>query len=238
MKKVVIILQARTGSARLPKKVLLPTQDIPILSHCIRRLKKINNDVPVIVATSVLKQDDAVVDLARKEGVDYYRGSENDVLDRYYKVARKYKAMYIIRATGDNPFVDVSEGKRLLNEIVSGKWDYVNMIEKVNGKRLPLGVGLEAFTFDALLKSWEKGLKTHHREHVNEYIFENINDFNIHFMSSMPENSCPDLSLSIDTPEDLQFIFELTRKLDKPLQAITTKDLIRCWKKLCSLQRK
>ena len=177
MQKVIIILQARIGSSRFPSKVLKSIQGIPILSHCIRRLNKIHNDVNVVVATSELKQDVAVVDLASKEGVEYYRGSENDLLDRYYKAARKFGARYVIRATADNPFVDVNEGKTLCKVIASGKWDYVNMHEKVNGNQLPDGVGLEAFTFDALNTSQINGLKTNHREHVNEYIFENQDDF-------------------------------------------------------------
>jgi len=230
MLKTIIILQARTGSSRLPNKVLEPIQDIPLLRHCIKRLKSIDNNVPVIVATSVLNRDDVIVELANNEEIDCYRGSETDVLDRYYKAAKQRNASYIMRATADNMFVDVFEARSLLDEIISGRWDYVSMIEKVNDRKLPIGVGLEAFNFYSLHESWKKGLEPNHREHVNEYILENHEYFKIAFMDCQPENSCPELRLTIDTLEDLEFIKTMLYKFNCAAFTLTTQDIIKWWK--------
>lgn len=230
MTRTILILQARTGSSRLPYKVLMPLQGIPILSHCIRRLIKIHPDVPVIVATSNLPRDDLIVNLAKNEEVNYYRGSESDVLDRYYKAARKFNARYIVRATGDNPFVDGIEGRKLIKEMLTGKWDYINMTEQVNGKSLPIGVGLEAFSFTALQESWEKGLNQYHREHVNEYVLENQKYFNVYFMPCHPENSFPELRLTIDTEKDILFIKEMLNEINRPALSLSTKEIIAWYK--------
>lgn len=226
----IIILQARTGSSRLPSKVLMPIQGVPLLIHCIRRLKTINFKVPVIVATSSLLKDDEIEKLSKNEKVECFRGSEEDVLDRYLKASRKYNAKYIIRATSDNPFVDISEAMKILEAIISGKWDYVNMFNKVDGRKLPIGVGVEAFSIGALQESWEKGHAPHHREHVNEYILENQGEFRIKFLPCFAEHSCPDLRLTVDTPKDFEFILSMIDDIGCPSLQISTKELVQWWK--------
>jgi len=231
MKHVAIILQARSRSTRLPNKVLMPLQSAAVLSHCIRRLALIDQSVPVIVATSTEPPDDAVAQLAITEGAKVYRGSETDVLDRYYQAACKHDALYVIRATADNPFVDIEEGRRILSEIMTGTWDYVSMLETINGRGLPLGVGLEAFTLDALRESWLWGRKPHHREHVNEFILEHSSLFTCALVACHPQHSCPDLRLTIDTQADFIRIENLLADLGRPVQEITTIEAIGWWRR-------
>ena len=225
--QTVIILQARTGSSRFPGKVLEKINGIPMLSLCIRRLKKIRDDVPVITATTGHQEDDGIEDICLLENIGCFRGAENDVLERYCEASVRYNARYIIRATADNPLVDIFEGRRVLEEIESGKWDYVSML---GGNGLPMGAGLEAFTFTAIEKSWREGKLPHHREHVNEYILENSEMFNACFMKPLPENVCPELNLSVDRVEDKLFIENMLGEIGFSAVNVEIREIIKWWK--------
>ena len=231
MEKTIIILQARTASRRLPGKVLKSLQGIPILSHSIERLKNVQQNVDLIVATSDLPQDDPVEDLARKDGVYCFRGSESDVLDRFYKASVQFGANFIVRATGDNPLVDPIEAKRVLQEINSGKWDYVCGFSSVNGTSLPFGVGVEAFNFRTLEFIWQHGKKSQYREHINDYIFDNRVIFKIKNLPCLSHNNCQDLRLTVDTPEDFRFLQRIALGIKKSLTECTTTAIIEWWKK-------
>ena len=217
------------GSARFAGKVAHAIQDRSILGHCIERLRQIDSDMPVVVATSQLPQDDEVVQIAKSEEVLWFRGSHEDVLDRYYQAAVEFKADYIIRATADNPLVDAREGRRVFLEINTGQWDYVSMLEEVDGSKLPIGAGLEAFTFAALKRSWQEGRLDHHREHVNEYILENPNKFRNRLLTCESQNSCPELSLTIDTIEDLMFIYHMLEDMGRAALELETSEIIEWW---------
>ena len=219
------------GSKRFPGKVTADLDGLPILVHCIRRLRKINTAVPVIVATSDLDQDDAIASMSCNESARVFRGSEPDVLDRFYKTAREYEADYIVRATADNPFVDPDEGMRVVEAIRSGSYDYVSGFESAESRKLPVGVGLEAFTFRTLRRSWLDGHLPHHREHVNEYILEHPRKFSIHHLPCRPQNNGPDLHLTVDTHKDLEDIKIMVTKCGKPALELQTQDLIR-WHQL------
>ena len=231
MGKSIIILQARTASERLPGKVLKELQGIPMLSHSIRRLKKAAKDIRVIVATSDLVQDDAIEELARSEKTPCFRGSEKDVLDRFYKTAMQFEACFIIRATGDNPMVDPIEAKRVLQEINSGKWDYVCGFSSVNGASLPFGVGVEAFNLETLEFVWRHGKESQYREHINDYIFDNRVKFKIRNLPCLSHNNCHDLRLTVDTQEDFRFLQRIGRGVKKSLIECTTTDIIEWWNK-------
>jgi len=227
IRESLIILQARTGSKRLPGKVLLPLGGIALLAHCIRRLQQV---APVLVATSTLDSDQAVVNLAQQENAECFRGSELDVLDRYYRAAAQYGARFIIRATGDNPFVDIEEAKRVRDFIRRESADYVSGVTPVEGAALPEGSGVEAFSLNALKRSWQEGSAPHHREHVNEYILENPNLFRTVNLKCLPHNNCPELRVTVDTAKDLQFAQQLLSAIPKYPPAITTAEIIRWWR--------
>lgn len=230
MYRMSITIQARVGSTRFPNKVLKLLHGVPLLSYSIRRLKAINSQYQVIVATSDLQRDDPVEALARFENVYCFRGSENDVLDRYYQAAKIFNLEYIVRATGDNPFVDQDEARRVANYVMNNKVDYVTSMDVVKGMGLPLGVGVEAFTFESLERSWLEGHAKNHREHVNEYILENPDSFNIVRLQCLKKNSCPELGLTVDTENDFGFIEELLKSIKKPATEISTKEIIGWWR--------
>lgn len=228
MEQTAIILQARTGSTRLPNKVMRLLGGVPLLSHCIGRLQRVGT---VIMATSDLTIDDPVEELARLENVYCFRGSAEDVLDRYYHAAKMFNIRHIIRATGDNPFVDPNEARRVVNCIMSNKVDYVTGAEIINELGLPAGVGVEAFTFNALERSWLEGHAKNHREHVNEYILENPESFNIIRLKCLHKNTRPDLRLTVDTDDDFNFVEEILKSIRKPPIEISTQEIIGWWQK-------
>jgi spore coat polysaccharide biosynthesis protein SpsF (cytidylyltransferase family) len=228
MEHVATILQARTASTRLSNKVLLPLAGAPLLSHCIRRLKQVG---AVIVATSGLSRDDPVEELAGLENVHCFRGSEADVLDRFYQASKMFNLQYTVRATGDNPLVDPREANRVMHYIMNHKVDYVTGATVVDGVGLPVGVGVEAFTFEALERSWFEARGKNHREHVNEYVLGSPDSFSIVRLKCLQKNSCPDLRLTIDTEDDLNFVREILKSINKPALEIGTPEIIEWWEK-------
>jgi spore coat polysaccharide biosynthesis protein SpsF len=154
----------------------------------------------LILATGTSAQEEPLVELAESLGVDIFRGSEFDVLDRYYQCARAYQLDDIIRATGDNPFVDPEECDRLVDFYRRRSLEYAT-VSSDRGSGYPLGVGVEIFSFSALEKSWQEGHAPHHREHVDEYILENPAIFRQAQMPAPAEKCAPELSLTVDLPE-------------------------------------
>ncbi|TAN52344.1 MAG: acylneuraminate cytidylyltransferase [Rhodospirillales bacterium] len=201
MSRVAIVLQARMGSTRLYGKVLKTLAGKPLLERIVDRLGRCKQSGAVIVATSLSERDDAVAALCEKLGVAVFRGSEDDVLDRYWQAVKLFGLDLVIRATGDNPFVDAQEVDRLVTFREQRGLDYVHAYPDL-GSSLPLGLGAEIMTRDALERSWEEGKAAHHREHVNEYIQENPKLFSQMPLPVPADKSAPGLSFTVDTPED------------------------------------
>lgn len=192
-----IIIQARMGSTRLPAKVLKKIGDKNLLEHILFRLTKLNHNVEIVIATSILDKDDAIELFCKENEVQYFRGSETNVLERYYMCAKENKFDHIVRLTGDNPFVDIEELDNLITLHLKTKSDYSRSFFN-----LPKGVGAEIFTFEALERSYLFGTKENHIEHVNEYIEENEDRFKILELKVEKGKNRPDISLTVDTEDD------------------------------------
>lgn len=192
-----IIIQARMGSTRLPGKMLRALGDKPMLGHVLGRLGTLKTPAQIIVATSTLTADNAIVAWCAAHNVACFRGSEQDVLDRYMACATHYQLSHIVRLTGDNPFTDIEELDRLIALHVKGNYDYSHSFGQ-----LPVGVGAEIFTIDALARSHAEGHVPHHREHVNEYILEHPHLFRLGILEVPGEKCAPTLRLTVDTAED------------------------------------
>lgn len=197
MSQIGLILQARMGSTRLPGKVLMPIAGRPLLDHIFQRLLTMVSDATLVVATSDLPKDDAIADHCESRAVACCRGDEEDVLARYYHCARIHGFEQIVRLTGDNPFVDAAELDRLIDFHVREGNDYSQSFD-----HLPVGVGAEIFTFEALCQSFEEGKEPHHREHVDEYMLEHPEKFKSGVLQVIDEKSHPDIRLTVDTPAD------------------------------------
>jgi len=214
-----IIIQARMGSTRLPGKVLKPIGNKTLLEHILFRLSKLEYSVYVVIATSECSKDDVIEVFCREHHVDCFRGSESDVLERYYFCARQYRFDHIVRLTADNPFVGIEELDRLITLHVESGADYSRSFAV-----LPKGVGSEIFTFYALEKSYQYGHKENHKEHVNEYIEEHEADFRISELQVSGSENRPDISLTVDTPEDYAKACYIAKQ--SPHEYILTKEAI------------
>lgn len=190
-----IVLQARMGSIRLPGKVLMPLGNTTLLGWIVQRLHDL--PWPLVIATSDQVRDDAIVRQCEKINVQYFRGNEQDVLDRYYQCARESHFEHVVRLTADNPFTDMDELQRLIKRHLSQRNDYSHSFGS-----MPVGVGAEIFTFAALERSALEGHAPNHREHVNEYIQERPDVFRIGVLEVAAAKRCPDLRLTVDTQDD------------------------------------
>lgn len=204
-----VILQVRTGSKRLPGKALLPLGGMPMLAYILRRFRAALIDLPIVVATTILAKDDTLEVLCKAEGIHCFRGSEDDVLQRYYECALQFAFSHVIRMTGDNPFTDLEELMRLIDLHQLNRSDYSHSLSC-----LPVGVGAEIFTFSCLEKAHREGHAPHHREHVNEYVIEHPEFFNTQTLVVAANKCRPDLRLTVDTPADYEKVSSIVNAAD------------------------
>ncbi len=199
--EVVAILQARCNSSRLPNKVLKPILDKPMIQWQIERLSQSKHIDKLIVATSDEMSDLPLVQLCINLDVDVYRGSLNNVLDRFYQVAMRTAPSLIVRLTGDCPLIDSVVVDEVIEFMKSGNFDYVsNSIEPT----YPDGLDVEVFTFDTLQKIYNNAKLPSEKEHVTLYIANNKHLFNI----GVYKNSI-DLShhrWTVDEPNDFKLV--------------------------------
>jgi len=196
------------GSTRLPGKVLkIVDGKNPSLYFTISQLKQCKNIDKIIVATTILKEDDIIENFAKNLGIDVFRGSVEDVLDRYFQCANYFKINTIIRITGDCPLIDPTIVDRGIEIFQSENYDYVT---NTFPRTFPDGNETEIFSFNILKKAWENAILPSEREHVTPY-FQHQN-FKIKNFENTIDNS--HLRWTVDFPEDLQLVKTLISKID------------------------
>lgn len=208
--KVICIVQARTGSTRLPAKVLKKICNKTILEHVIDRLKRIDNIDEIVIATTTLEQDNAIVAEAARLKVPAFRGSENDVLSRYYNCSKQFNADIVVRITSDCPLIDKKITKQIIKYYLDNypKFDYVsNTIERT----FPRGLDTEVFSFKALEKAFYEAESQSEREHVTPYIWCNPDIFKMGQYIGFEDFS--NLRWTLDTKEDFVLINEIYKYL-------------------------
>lgn len=221
--KTIVIIQARMGSTRLPGKVLLPLGSTVVLDYVVSRCRQIDKVDEVIVATSTLEQDDKIVQWCEANGVTVFRGSEDDVLARYYECAKPYLPDYVIRVTGDCPFVDVELANKVIAKMVQQPSDIV-----LFSGILPNGLVVEMVSFTALEYIYIHGHEPRHREHVTYYAYEYLPDFTS-VMLEIPEGlRHPELRLTLDTSEDYELCMAISNHFggDKLVSAARVVDYL------------
>jgi spore coat polysaccharide biosynthesis protein SpsF len=195
-----VIIQARTGSTRLPSKVLLELpfgSGITLLEQIIRRARIAQSLDKIIIATSEAGSDDAIWDLSQKLNVKCFRGNESNVLERYYFCAKKYKLNTIVRLCGDSPFFDGALIDRFIDIHQKNKNDYTGTVH------YPLGTNTEIFAFSALKKAYKNATERNDLEHVTPYIRRNpANDFKVYYPEAPEKFNRPDIRLTVDVKED------------------------------------
>jgi spore coat polysaccharide biosynthesis protein SpsF (cytidylyltransferase family) len=206
--KVLGIIQARMSSTRLPRKVLLDLAGKSVLEHVISRVARANRVSDIVVATTIKKEDLAIVKLCASLGYSVFCGSENDVLDRFYQVARLFEADQCVRITADCPMMDPGLIDQVLHLHQESGSDYTaNILEET----FPDGEDIEVFTFEALENAWENASLTSEREHVTPYIRKHPELFKLTNLRA-PENLA-EKRWTIDNAEDYEFLTRVFKEL-------------------------
>ena len=200
-------LQARMGSMRLPGKVLCHIAGKSIMERAIERLRAARSLDGVVVLTTNRDEDEVVAEEAHRLGVESYRGPGFDVLARFRQAAGIFLPDVIVRATSDNPLIDIGSVNRIVRMLVEEGLDYC--MERT----LPVGAATEAITRPALEEVDRLGCMPHHREHVTTYVKEHLDLFRTAFPDPPEALRLPDLRITVDTPADFVFVERLIRAI-------------------------
>ena len=211
--KIVIVVQARMSSSRLPGKVLLPILGKSLLYRMIERLQMVKHQVQIVIATSTDAKDDAIETEAANIGVPCYRGSLDNCLDRHYQAGLKYKADVVIKIPSDCPLID----PLIIDEVLDfyftheGEYDFVNNLHPATW---PDGNDVEIMTMACLEKNWKEASRPLELEHTTPYIWENPDQFKI---ANVTWSTGLDYSMShrftIDYPHDYDLINRVYEEL-------------------------
>jgi spore coat polysaccharide biosynthesis protein SpsF len=197
-----ILLQARLASTRLPGKALELIEGRTLLEHCLRRLEQ-GGVARVVLATTWLDEDSTLCDVASRLGIAVFRGSDTDVLGRMAGAAQAFDLNPIVRATGDNPAVDIEAPGRVLAALNGLHADYVCE------DGLPYGAAVEAVTREALLRADREARDPDDREHVTTWVKRRGDLWNLAFPAPPMPLRQPNLRLTVDTPADLAHVRSL-----------------------------
>lgn len=214
MLKADAIIQARVGSNRLPYKVGKKILNLFLIEWVIVRLKKSKKIRKIILATTKKKQDEFLIKIAKKHKIFIYRGSEKNVLNRIYSAAKFYKSDLIIRVCADNPFIDPKEVDFLIKKFNYKKKVYhygFNHQDRLNTSYAD-GFGAEIIKFNTLEKLNKIVKKQNQKEHVTQYIWDNLKNFKVLALKAPKKLAYPNLKFDIDTNKDLKIIKSLVSK--------------------------
>jgi len=201
--RTVAIIQARMGSTRLPGKVLMDLSSEPMLARVVERTRRARTVDEVVVATSILPADDRIARLCESRGCECFRGSEPDVLDRYYQAALRFGAEVVVRVTSDCPLIDpelIDQHVQTLLEHISETDFVTNMLQQ----SFPLGLAVEAMPIDVLARMNRMSRTSQLREHVTTIAYERPEWFRIKHIRHAIDLS--EMRWTVDTAEDLEFV--------------------------------
>ncbi|MCG6157323.1 cytidylyltransferase domain-containing protein [Rubinisphaera margarita] len=208
----VAIIQARMTSTRLPGKVLKPLLGEPMLCWVVERLKRARTLDRIVIATTTDPEDDAIVAQCQLHNYPCYRGSRDDVLDRYYHAATDFQAETIVRITSDCPLIDPD----LVDEVVElyhsarPECDYASNAIPV--RTFPRGLDCEVFSYDALGIARKEADEPAQREHVTPYLYQNHEQFSLRSFQNPVDHSS--WRWTVDTPEDFELIERICQSLE------------------------
>ena len=210
---VILVTQARVGSTRLPNKVLKKINRKTLLEIHIERIKKSKLIDKVIIATTTKKNDNIICDIAKKSGVFYFKGSENDVLDRFYQAVKNYKPNFIVRLTSDCPLIDPLLIDNVIRNAINLNLDYYSntLLEC-----FPDGQDIEVIKFESLKIAWKNAKLKSEREHVTPYIRKNSSFLGGKLFESDTytyNKNYKDVRLTVDEENDLKVINLLISKI-------------------------
>ena len=218
-----IIIQARMASSRLPGKILMKLEGKSILEHVVNSLKFSKFSNKIIVATTTNQIDDKIKDICNDLGVDCFRGSSDDVLNRYYECAKLFQGDIIVRITCDNPLIDPTLVDEAIKICTENNCDYVsNMIHQT----YPLGYLVEVLKFNILKQNNDQIHDALTREHVTYHIRQNPAMYDIVEFSAPEKLQRPDWRLTVDCQSDYNLMEKIFENLYKPNSYIQYADVV------------
>ncbi|MBU1199382.1 MAG: glycosyltransferase family protein [Nanoarchaeota archaeon] len=216
--RVVAFIQARMGSTRLPGKVLMPLLEKPMLSYIVERLKKAELVDEIVVATSERPENDKIREFCKKNSISCFSGSEDNVLDRFYKAAKENHADIVIRVTGDCPLIDPQLVGKLVKFFLENEYEYISLAtgagvanEEFKGCRFPDGTDTEVFNFEVLEIAWKEAKEALETEHVTPFIWKRPERFKLYSYKSDVDYS--QMRWVVDNKEDFEFIEAIYKAL-------------------------
>lgn len=201
--KVVATIEARMTSSRLPGKVLLPALGRPMLAHLTSRLKAVPTIDAIVLATTTNTTDDVLVEFARQDGIQWFRGSETDVMGRVLGAAQSADADVVVEITGDCPIIDPEVVEQTIRMFACHDASYVS---NVVFPTYPDGMETQVFTYEALRKSEAMTSDPLDREHVSRHMINHPELFPQVHLVAPPSMHWPGLGLTLDEPADYNLI--------------------------------
>jgi spore coat polysaccharide biosynthesis protein SpsF len=211
--KIVVVVQARMSSSRLPGKVLFPILGESLLFRMIERLRRVKYPINIVVATSMDETDKIIEVVCQEKGIECYRGQLQDLLDRHYQVGLTKEANAVIKIPADCPLIDPQIIDKVIDFYLEHETEY-DYIGNLHPATYPDGNDVELMTFDALEQAWKEAHRPLELEHTTPYFWENPDKFRI---ANLIWESGLDYSMShrftIDYYEDYQFIKRVFEEL-------------------------
>jgi len=216
---VVLIIQARVGSTRLPGKSMMDLAGEPLVGRILERVLRCQNIDSLVLAIPKSIENDPLAELAIQYGVCLYRGSENDLVDRYYQAARLFDATIVGRFPADNPIPEPNEIDRIIEYHKASNYAFSSNLSEVFNNKYPDGVGAEMIDFSALETVWKECKDLEKREHVHLSFFDYNNQKQVDSRFSVGTIDCPEsfrrpeIVLDVNTQEQYEFIRQIYEDL-------------------------
>lgn len=203
--KVVAFVQARMGSTRLPGKHLLSLLDEPMLSRLFERLKGAKTLDQIVLATTTEPKDDCLAELAVANKIPFFRGSSENVLERFYQASRLFPGEIIVRITADCPLIDPALVDKTVDYFRTHRFDYVS-----NTQSYPRGMDTEVFSRASFEKVYNSAKTPAEKEHVTPFYYRHPELFKL---GSLPKQTIPPYRLTVDTQEDFLLVSHIYEAL-------------------------
>lgn len=226
MRKIIAVIQARSGSIRLHGKVLFNLEGKTVLERVVERVKRSKFIEETVVATTILKEDLEIIALCSTKGIRVYAGSENDVLDRYFQAASLLEARHIVRITADNPLIDYQIIDKGINLHLVKKADYTTNTLK---ESFPDGEDVEILTFETLKRAWKNAKWSSEREHVTPYVRKHPELFKI--VNFTYNKDLSGKRWTLDQKDDYEFIKLIYKNLGKKNRYFGMDEILRFLKR-------
>ncbi len=223
MKYIDAIIEARMGSSRLPGKVMLKINKLPMIELLVDRLRQSKEIRKIIIATTIDKKDRVIVNWAKKKKIFYFRGREEDVMHRVWSAAKLHKVKNILNITGDCPLIDPQLISQFINVYKNNNCEYLNNCKI---RSYPIGMDIQIYPTSTLKKSLIMTKDKRHREHVTLHILENPTIFKHLNIIAPPELFYPKLGLTLDEPNDYLLIKKIFQKFYHKKNNFTCLDII------------